>query len=428
MINVRYLSIGPCIAAASAAVLLAPQYGPLAATIVKPTVREVQPAALGFDLSKIHPWTVGAGTPASSSGAAALSAFVDSATVGANAALQAVNQLGPLAFDLNSIRAFNAAHAPLNPQQVVINYTNMDQWVVGLAGLANSVGAVGFTDTAAGYDPFLANHAGVLQTANQFGPFIFDLNVLKAIGFFQAPSGTVLASGTPDNVSAVDIGRWTAGIPGLITNSGTTGFVAYQDFGDGSISQHWVGGLHTTTQIGSMTFEFKLLPSIGVGILPPGISFSMAPDLTAADTPFAPSSPPPPGVVQPMGGLPDPAAIAAPNPVAVRTAAVSDPALADPVDASPQIQTTRISDAKPEAAIPGVNGAPLTPKARNTSLAGSNPIKAFRPFKPVTDMIRNGIEAFTGKKPTTGGAGADHETGDATGGTGAGTESGTDNG
>src|ERR1700754_533530 len=113
MIKVRYLSIAPSAMAVGAAVLLTPQYDALPATVERPTVREVQPAALGFDLSKIHPWTVGAGTPVSSSGAAALSAFVDSATVRANGALQAVNQLGPLAFDLNSIRAFSAGHAPL---------------------------------------------------------------------------------------------------------------------------------------------------------------------------------------------------------------------------------------------------------------------------------------------------------------------------
>jgi hypothetical protein len=431
MINVRYLSIGPGIVAVGAAVLLAPYYGSSTATAGHPTVREFQPAAFGLDTSRIHPWAAGAGTPVSSSGAAALSAVVHSATVGASGALQAVNRLGPLTFDLNSVRAFSAGQTPLNPQQATVNITDMDQWVIGLAGLANSTGALGFTDNAAAYDPFLANHAGVLQTANQVGPFVFDLNVLKAVGFFQAPSGTVLASGKPDNISAVDIGRWTAGIPGLITNTGTTGFVAYQDFGDGSISQHWVGGLHTTTRIGSMTFDFKFFPSIGVGIIPPGISFSMAPDLTAANTPFAPSSPPPPGVVQPMGGLPDPAAIAAPIPAAVRTAAVSDPAPADPVEETPQIQTTRINDTKPEAAIPGVNGAPLTPKTGNTSAAGNNPVKSFRPFKPVTDMIRNGIEAFTGKKPATGGVGADHGTGDGAGdngGTDGGTGSGNDDG
>ena len=393
------------------------------------------PTAFGLNISKVYPWTAGAGTPASSSGAAALSADVDSAAAGASGALQAVNQLGPLAFDLNSIRAFSADHAPLNPQQVTINYTDMDQWVTGVPGLAHSVGALGFTDNAAAYDPFLVNHAGVLQTANQVGPFVFDLNVLKAIGFFQAPSGTVLASGKPDNISAVDIGRWTAGIPGVITNSGTTGFVADQDFGDGSIAQHWVGGLHTTTHVGSMTFDFNFLPSISAGIIPPGISFSMAPDMTAANTPFAPGSPPPPGVVQPMGGLPDPTAVAAPAPapVAVHSTAASVPAPADPVDETPHLQTARLDHPKPEPAIPGVNGAPLdmNPKTGSTSVSGSNPIKPFKPFKPVTDMITKGIETFTGKKPTTSGSGVDHDNADGTGdgsGTGGGTGSGNDNG
>jgi hypothetical protein len=428
----RYFSIGSGIAAVGAAVLLLPQFGSSTATAGHPTVRGFHPTAFGVNIGKIYPWTAGSGTPASSSGAAALAAVVDSATVAASSALQAVNQLGPLAFDLNSIRAFSANQAPPGSQPSTVNYTDMDQWVTGVPGLANSVGALGFTDNAAAYDPFVATHAGVLQTANQVGPFVFDLNVLKAIGLTQAPSGTVLPSGQPDNFSAVDIGRWTAGIPGVITNAGTTGFVTYQAFGAGPISDHRVGGLHTTTHVGSMTFDFNFLPSISTGIIPPGISFSMAPDMTAANTPFAPSSPPPPGVVQPMGGLPDPPAIAAPAPapVAVHRTAVIDPAPADASEETPQIQTTRLDDTKPEPAIPGVNGAPLdrTPKAGNTSVSGGYPIN---PFKPVTDIITKGLEAFTGKKPTTGGSGADHGAGDGIGGgggTGGGTGSENDNG
>ena len=398
MISARYLSIGPGIAVVGAAVLLAYQYDPLTATPEHSTVREFYPAA-AYNL--IYPWAAGSGTPASSSGAAALSAAVDNAHAQANGALQAVNQLGPFAFDLNSLRSFSFNRPPPGSNTSTVNYTSMDQWVTGIAGLASSTGALGFTDNGAAYEPIVGTHAGVLQTANTLGPFVFNLNVLKATGLTQAPNGAVLPNGLTDDFSAVDIGRWTAGIPGVITNSGTTGFVTSEGYGGGPVTDYRVGGIHTTTQIGSMTFDFKFLPSTKTVFLPPAISFSMAPELTAANTPFGPLSPPPPGVVQPMGGLPDPTAIAAPAPVA---AAVSAPAPVDPVEEAPQIQTTPIDDSKPEAVIPGVNGAPLgPPKTGNTGASGSNPNNPFNPFKPVTDMITNRIQAFTGPQPTTGG-------------------------
>ena len=233
----------------------------------------------------------------------------------------------------------------------------------------------------------------------------------------QAPNGAILPNGLTDDFSAVDIGRWTAGIPGVITNSGTTGFVTSLGYGGGPVSDYRVGGIHTTTQVGLMTFDFKFLPSLSSVFLPPAISFSMAPELTAANTPFGPLGPPPPGVVQPIGGLPDPAAIAAPAPVAVHTAAVSDAALDDLGEEAPQIQTARIDDRKQEVAIPGVNGAPLVwPSATGkTGASGSNPTTPFNPLKPVTDIITNRIEAFTGTKPATGGPGADQGAGDGTG-------------
>ncbi len=417
MIRARYLSIGPGVAAVGAAVLLANQYDSLTATPEHSTVREFYPAA-AYNL--IYPWAAGSGSPASSSGAAALSAAIDNAHAQANGTLQAVNQLGPFAFNLNSLRSFSANRPPPGSNTSTVNYTSMDQWVTGIAGLASSTGALGFTDNGAAYEPIVGTHAGVLQTANTLGPFVFNLNVLKAIGLTQAPNGAVLPNGLQDEFSAVDIGRWTAGIPGVITNSGTTGFVTSEGYGGGPVTDYRVGGLHTTTQIGSMTFDFKFLPSAKTIFLPPAISFSMAPDLTAAGTSFGPLSPPPPGVVQPMGGLPDPTAIAPPAPIAAHTAAVSDPA--DAVEEPPQSQTTQINNSKPEAVIPGVNGAPLVPpNTGNTGASGSNPNTPFNPLKPVTDVI-NRIQAFAGPKPTTGESGA----GDGTGGgdTGSGSNSG----
>jgi hypothetical protein len=389
------------IAAVGAGALLLTHYGLSAANPVPVTIPEVRPAAFSF--SQIYPWVVAPGPSTSTAGAAALAAAAGAAAGGnfaaaATGALQAANQMGPLAFGLDSIRAFSASQPPPGSNTATANYTQMDQWATGIAGLASSTGAVGFTDNAASWDPIIGTHTGVLQTANQFGPAFFNLNVLKAIGFTQAPGGGLLPipNGLNDNFSAVDIGRWSGGIPGVITNTGTTGFVTSTNFTGGPPNDFRVGGLHTTTQVGSMTFDFNVLPSISLG--PGGVSFSLAPDMTAGSTPFAPFTPPPPGVVQPGGGLPVPA----PVPVTLSAPAASArsveaaPATAADETETPESNTSRVNDSKPAAVIPGVNGAPpVKPSTGTSGQAGSNP------FKPVTDFIANGFGAFTGTRPET---------------------------
>jgi len=375
------------IAAAGAGALLLTHSGLFTANPEPRVIPEVQPAAFSF--AQIYPWVVAPGPATSTAGAAALSAAALTAAGGAlqvagQGALQTVNQLGPLAFDLNSLRAFSASQPPPGSNTATGNYTSMDQWATGLAGLANSTGALGFTDNLAAWDPILATHAGVLQTANNVGPFFFNLNVLKAIGFTQAAGGGLLPipNGLNDNFSAVDIGRWSAGIPGVITNTGTTGFVTSTNFTGGPPNDFRIGGLHTTTQVGPMAFDFNVLPSISLG--PGGISFSLAPDMTAAPTPFGGITPPTPGVVQPGGGLPIPAAPSAP----VSPLAVSDTAPAARVEETetPNSETSRTINTRPTVVIPGVNGAPLAKPPTGTSGAAGN-----NPLKPVTDGITNGI-------------------------------------
>jgi hypothetical protein len=422
-------------AAAAAVALLSTHYGSFAANPETRVVPEVQPAAFSFD--QIYPWVVAPGPATSTAGAAALSAAALTAAGGAlqvagQGALQTVNQLGPLVFDLNSIRAFSASQPPPGSNTATANYTSMDQWVTGIAGLANSTGALGFTDNLASWDPILATHAGVLQTSNNLGPAFFNLNVLKAIGFTQAPGGGLLPipNGLNDNFSAVDIGRWSAGIPGVITNTGTTGFVTSTNFTGGPPNDFRVGGLHTTTQVGGMTFDFNVLPAISVG--PGGVSFSLAPDMTAAPTPFAGITPPTPGVVQPGGGLPMPAPVPvaplaptppAPTPFAATSSAPA--ARVDEIDAS-QTETSKseasTSTAKPTVVIPGVNGAPLAkPPTRTPSAPGGNP---FNPFKPITDAITNGFGAITGSRP--GATGGTESTGTSSGAGTGGTSGGAD--
>lgn len=448
-------SIG--IATVGAGALLLGGHGSLAAEPGQRAMPEVQPTA-NASFYRLFPWAVAPSPSTSTTGAAAVSAVVTDAAAGVRGALQTVNQLGPIKFDLDSLRSFSASGPPPGSTAGTANYTQMDQWMAGVTGLISSTGALGFTDNAVSYDPYVATHAGVLQMANRVGPFVFDLNVLKAIGFTQAPTGQTGVNGQPDNFSSVDIGRWTAGIPGVFTNSGTTGFVTYQDFANGPFYDYRVGGLHTVTQIGPMTFEFKFLPYVKTGLLlPPTLSFGLAPGMTAANTPFALFTPPTPGVVQPNGGLPVPPAVApaapapAPAPAPAAVAAAPEPA-AEPEPAATAeraatgsealaqdsveetaasettaSETTQTSVKKPATVMPGVNGAPLAkpPTTAKSGAPGSNP------FKPIKDMITNGIGAITGKRPaaapsgtaTSGAQGSD-------GGSSAGSESGggTDSG
>jgi hypothetical protein len=431
-----FSSVG--IAAAGAGALLLTHYGLSTANPAPRPIPEVQPAAFSF--GEIYPWVVAPAPATSTAGAVALSAAALTAAggalqVAANGALQTVNQLGPLAFDLNSVRAFSASQPPPGSNTATANYTDMDQWATGVAGLASSTGALGFTENAAAWDPIIATHAGVLQTANQVGPFFFNLNVLKAIGFTQAPGGGLLPTGLNDNFSAVDIGRWSAGIPGLITNTGTTGFVTSDNFTGGPPNDYRIAGLHTTTHVGPMIFDFNFLPSISTSLGPPSISFSLAPDMTAANTAFAGITPPTPGVVQPSGGLPVPAAVPA-APVSPLAVSGTTPEARVEETETPKSETSRVDDSKPTVVIPGVNGAPLAKTPTGSSgAAGSNR------FKPITDAftngvgaiqngvtngvgaIRTGIGAITGSRPgTASGTGADSGAG--TGGSSGGADSG----
>ena len=401
--------------------LLSTHYASFTANPEPRVMPEVQPAAFSF--SQIYPWVVAPSPATSTAGAAALSAVALTAAGGAlqvagQGALQTANQLGPLAFGLDSIRAFSASQPPPGSNTATGNYTQMDQWATGLAGLANSTGALGFTDNVASWDPIIGTHAGVLQTANNVGPAFFNLNVLKAIGFTQAPGGGLLPipNGLNDNVSAVDIGRWSAGIPGVITNTGTTGFVTSTNFTGGPPNDFRIGGLHTTTQVGGMNFDFNVLPAISTG--PGGISFSLAPDMTAAPTPFGGITPPTPGVVQPGGGLPMPAPVPV-APLAASPLAVSRTAPAAVVDEpeteTPKSETSRTTAVRPAVVIPGVNGAPLAkPPTATSSPTGGSPFNPFNPFKPITDAITTGVGAITG--PRAGAASGTDSTGTPSGG------------
>lgn len=393
----HYSSVGLTAAGVGALLLIQPNSaGVNTVTVVEAKVR---PTA---DFTRILPWSVALAPSVATNGAGLVSAAFDSAGANLTGALGVNHQIGPAIFALNSVRSLSRAQPPAGSNSGTANYTDMDQWVLGIPGLASSTGALGFTEDAAAYEPIIATHAGILQTNNQLGPVFFNLNVLKAIGFTQAPNGTVLMNGRPDNFSAVDIGRWNAGINGVITNSGTTGFVTSDDAGNGLLpSDYRIGGLQTTTTIGSAAFTVSFLPSLTTSLSPIGLSFELAPDMTAIKTPFAPSSPPTPGVIQHNGGLPVPKVVTAaqnavssggPLPLAV-TGAGPLPVAATPTTPDPQISTP-----KPNVVIPGVNGAPLTKAATSAATNGIRTAAGAvtNGTRAATGSVANGIRSATG--------------------------------
>jgi hypothetical protein len=387
-----YLSASTLIASI-AAVLLFVSPGALTAIPETRTIPEISSAAsININAGDI-PWMVGLAGLGGSTGSLGWTGgntFFDggdSAIAYAASTLQTANQLGPFTFDLSNLKTISLSQTPsdTNPtgSQPVFNAGDNSAWVVGLAGLAGSTGNVGWTanNTFGGGNGGIADAAGTLQTANQLGPLVFDLNVLKAMSFTQPANGTVLPDGQLDNIAAVDIGRWTAGIPGVFSNTGSTGFVTDRGYGVGFGTFNWVGGLQTTTQIGSQTFDFNFLPAISAG--DPGISFSMAPNLSAAGTPFEASDPPPPGTfTTALASDPPPAAEPAPL--------VSDPPPAGPIDDTPKTGTSRIdTTTTPKPGIPGVNGTPLRSTPKTGGIPGVN-------GNPLRDMFNNVIAGFTG--------------------------------
>jgi hypothetical protein len=188
---------------------------------------------------------------------------------GAAGALQTTNQFGPLTFDFGNHGTISLSVIPneANPTggQPIFNAGDIASWTAGLPGLLGSTGNTGWTvnNTFGGGNGGIFDVAGILQTANQFGPAVFNLNVVKAVNFTQPLNGTLLANGQLDDIHAVDIGQWVVGIPGLFSNTGTTGFIADWGYGNGLGTGYWTGGLQTTTQIGPFSFTFTFFPTIG---------------------------------------------------------------------------------------------------------------------------------------------------------------------
>jgi hypothetical protein len=281
-----------------------------------------------------------------------------------SSALQTANQLGPLAFFLNNLGTISFSNTP-DPtapagNRPVFNAGNMTTWLAGLPGLANSTGTVGWTlnNTFGSGDGGIADATGILRTANQLGPFLFNLNVLKSLTFTQAPNGTTLPNGQLDTIRAVDIGQWVVGIPGIFANTGTVGFVADFSSGVGNPTFGWIGGLQTTTQIGPFTFTFNFLPAIGFGAPPPTMTPFPSGPPTAAITTLA-SDPPPVNVASSTGTTSDGEEMTA-------FRAIKTQPTAEPSDASPSEDTNAGNEAEPAG-----DGSPVTEASESTEASPS---------------------------------------------------------
>jgi hypothetical protein len=310
------------------------------------------PNALNIPLWVLPGSTANAGGAVNSSGGPA------GGTNGAASVLGTANQLGPLTYLLNNLGTIRFSNPP-DPTAPAgsrpdFHAADMNTWLAGLAGVTNSAGSTGWivNNTFGSSDGGIADATGLLQTANNFGPAFFNLNVLKSLAFVQAPNGTVLPDGQLDAIHATDIGQWSAGIPGLITNTGTTGFVTDRGFGIEYGTAGWVGGLQTTTQIGSYSFTFDFLPSVGFGAPPPTM------------TPFA-ASPPPATLVS-----------------AARTSTEAEPTAEPSEHPAPRAAAAVTEAAKPAApSATDTTTGPAAPADTESAADGPTAAEHPKPFK-----------------------------------------------
>ncbi|MDT5013821.1 MAG: hypothetical protein QOH57_5438 [Mycobacterium sp.] len=361
MMRVRYLSVRIGVASVGAAALLFATPGSFTAKAPSRTIPEIRSAAsVGTPLVTLEagniPYVVGLAGLGGSIGGLGWTVDPDLGpggnTINTASVVQTANQLGPATLNFSDVKNINFSLTPsaTNPtgSQPVFHAGDTAPWVVGMAGLGESTGTLegAVNNTFGGGNGGIADAAGSLQTANRLGPAFFDLNVLKAITFTQPVNGAVLPNGQTDDIRAVDIGRWQAGIPGVITNTGTTGFVIDRGYGVNFGTLDASGGLHTTTQIGSQTFDFDLLPAISF----PSFAFSPSGNTLVSD--------PPPNSVSPLPGIsPDPGA---------RTA-----------EAAPSAGSTEIS---PSSLSPGSVGS----NPRTIGPGPNAPIPASNGFAPRT--------------------------------------------
>ena len=135
----RYSSVG--LTAAGVGVLLLMQANSVGAKPVATSEAKVRPTA-GID--QFVPWSLALAPSVATNGAAAVSAALDS-TAEVTGALGLANQVGPAYLAWNSVKSLSGSQPPAGSHQGTVNFTDMDQWMAGVSGLASSTGALGLT-------------------------------------------------------------------------------------------------------------------------------------------------------------------------------------------------------------------------------------------------------------------------------------------
>ena len=259
----RYGSVG--ITTIGGAALLLAANGSLPANPLRTAGADVQPMA-SFSFSQILPWAVAPSPSASTTGTATASTVVTDVAAAASATLNTVNQLGPLSFDLDSLRSLSAYRD--QQHRGTANYTSMDQWLTGIAGVGSSAGAWVSPITACRTTPTSA-----LMPASCRRP----IDSAAGLRLERAQSHRLHSS--PDRPER---GEWPAGQLQFrrhwsVDGRPTRGDHQFRNHGlrhlprlrQWPVYDYRVGGLHTTTQVGPATFDFNFLPYISTGILLP---------------------------------------------------------------------------------------------------------------------------------------------------------------
>ncbi|MCG5432573.1 hypothetical protein LV457_09770 [Mycobacterium sp. MYCO198283] len=313
----------------------------------------------------------------------------DGPAVDAVQAWQVLNTLGPLAFGGGNFGTvlFNQNPDPTAPSgaRPVFNAANMGTWLASLGDLGGSNGTIGWilNNTFGSGDGGIADATGLLQTTNRLGPAVFNLNVLKYINFVQPPNGETLPDGQLDAVRAVDIGQWEAGIPGLLYNTGTTGFVTNRSVGVGLGNADFIGGLQTTLYVGPVAFTFNFLPSGGFSPL------RFVPSAASFADPTTPA-----GVISVTSATaPTPVAAAAPPQA---TTAPFRSMVADGAAAEHETGTTQATAAAAPAARPAAINPPAhdpAPALGNGGTAAGN----TTPPAQATAVADQADDAYVGK-------------------------------
>jgi hypothetical protein len=179
-------------------------------------------------------------------------------------------------------------------------------WWFDLGGIAGSTGNIGgkafFHSGPYGTQTGVI---GTLQQSTHIGPAYFNLDVVKSATFTYVPGtpatpgghgpcdhpghGGTAATGPKAALNLVDIGVWSAGIPGFVEWYGKLGFTSDTLVDENGVSFNWKGVNKQYVSIGGglLTFGFDFQPSFSFHVPTPGVNLAapLAPILAPGSTP-----------------------------------------------------------------------------------------------------------------------------------------------